>query len=582
MLIHLLDATYELFRAHFGRPPHAAADGSAAGATLGLVESVLSLLREDGVTHVGCASDHVIRSWRNDRFAGYKTDAGMPRELLAQFGPAEDALRAIGVVVWPMVEFEADDALGAAAARWADHPDVERVVILTPDKDMAQCVRADGRVVTYDRRNRRFMDHDGVIEKFGVPPASIPDYLALVGDSADGYPGLPGWGSRSAAAVLSRYPHIEDIPASVSGWDVSLRGAASLALTLRERRDEAFLYRELATLRLDAPIPQTRARRASLARAGPVGVRGAGGTARRSGPALPTAPAALTLLTPRSGEQLSQGSVMRARGRDDADAPRRAREIEPRPAVGRGHERPALGRDDTGRADIPEREPAPLDIGVEAAVRDVGQPQRRRSHRAGDPNGAVERPVAAGEAAPWQADMDDRVDQPFLGGQADGLAVEGGPSALDRREELAADRVEHDAEDGHAVDDEADADREERQAVRVVDGAVERVDDPQACARSIRARLSRQGRARRGVARFLRQERIVGEGRADGLDDRRLGEVVHLGHDVLLALVDDALESLVAVDLDDTRRASGCGRGRQLEAEVRRGSHTPIVSGQPR
>jgi 5'-3' exonuclease len=155
-----------------------------------------------------------------------------------------------------MVEFEADDALGAAAARWADAPGVERVVILSPDKDMAQCVRADGRVVTYDRRNRRFMDHAGVIEKFGVAPASIPDYLALVGDSSDGYPGLPGWGARSTAAVLARYPHLEDIPASVSAWDVSVRGAASLALMLRERRDEALLYRELATLRLDAPIPQ--------------------------------------------------------------------------------------------------------------------------------------------------------------------------------------------------------------------------------------------------------------------------------------------------------------------------------------
>ena len=256
MLIHLLDATYELFRAHFGRPPHAAADGTAAGATLGLVESVLSLLREDGVTHLAAATDHVIRSWRNDRYAGYKTEAGMPPELLAQFHPAEDALRAIGVVVWPMAEFEADDAIGAAAARWADHPDVERVVILSPDKDMSQCVRADGKVVTYDRRNRKFLDHAGVIAKFGVPPESIPDYLALVGDSADGYPGLPGWGSRSAAAVLARYPHLEDIPASVSAWDVSVRGGASLALTLRERRDEVALYRELATLRLDAPIPQ--------------------------------------------------------------------------------------------------------------------------------------------------------------------------------------------------------------------------------------------------------------------------------------------------------------------------------------
>ena len=257
MIIHLLDATYELFRSHFGRPPHAAADGSAASATLGVVESALYLLREDGVTHLACATDHVIRSWRNERFAGYKTEAGMPPELLAQFEPAEDALRAIGVVVWPMVEFEADDAIGAAAARWADHPDVERVVILTPDKDMAQCVRADGKVVTYDRRARRFVDHDGVIAKFGVSPASIPDYLALVGDSADGYPGLPGWGARSASAVLSRYPHLEDIPASVSAWDVSVRGAASLALALRERREEVLLYRELATLRLDAPIPQT-------------------------------------------------------------------------------------------------------------------------------------------------------------------------------------------------------------------------------------------------------------------------------------------------------------------------------------
>jgi 5'-3' exonuclease len=181
----------------------------------------------------------------------------MPPELLAQFWPAEDALRALGVVVWPMVEFEADDALGAAAARWADDPRVEQVVILSPDKDMAQCVRADGRVVTYDRRNRRFVDFEGVVERFGVAPASIPDYLALVGDSSDGYPGLPGWGARSTAAVLARYPHLEDIPASVSAWDVSVRGAASLALTLRDRRDEALLYRELATLRLDAPVPQS-------------------------------------------------------------------------------------------------------------------------------------------------------------------------------------------------------------------------------------------------------------------------------------------------------------------------------------
>jgi 5'-3' exonuclease len=253
--VHLLDATYELFRAHFGRPPHEDAEGQAVGATLGVVESVLSLLR-DGVTHLGCATDHVIRSWRNERFAGYKTEAGMPPELLAQFGLVEEALRSLGVVVWPMVEFEADDALAAAALRFADHPRVERVVILSPDKDMAQCVRPDGRVLTFDRRAGRFFDAAAVEEKFGVPPASIPDYLALVGDSADGYPGLPGWGARSTAAVLRRYPHLEDIPDSVAAWDLSLRGAAGLARMLKERRAEALLYRELATLRVDAPIPQ--------------------------------------------------------------------------------------------------------------------------------------------------------------------------------------------------------------------------------------------------------------------------------------------------------------------------------------
>jgi 5'-3' exonuclease len=255
--IHLLDATYELFRAHFGRPPRSGSDGAAVGATLGVVESVLSLLREDGVTHLGCATDHVIRSWRNDAYAGYKTDAGMPPELLAQFPLVEDALRALGLVVWPMVDFEADDGLAAAAVRFADHPDVERVVILSPDKDMAQCVRTDGKVLTFDRRAGKFYDADAVAEKFGVAPASIPDYLALVGDTADGFPGLPGWGARSAAAVLQRYPHLEDIPDSVSAWDVSVRGAASLARTLKEQRRDAELFRELATLRTDAPIPES-------------------------------------------------------------------------------------------------------------------------------------------------------------------------------------------------------------------------------------------------------------------------------------------------------------------------------------
>jgi 5'-3' exonuclease len=255
--IHLLDATYELFRAHFGRPPHADGEGKPVAATLGVVESVLSLFRDDGVTHLGCATDHVIESWRNARYAGYKSSIGVPRELLAQFQLAEDALRAIGAVVWPMVEFEADDALGAAAVRWVDAPGVERIVIMTPDKDMGQCVREDGRVVTFDRRKRLFVDADGVRAKFGVSPESIPDFLALVGDSADGYPGIPGWGAVSTAAVLRRYGHLEAIPESIAKWDLAgVRSAPTLAASLRDHRADAFLFRELATLRLDAPLPQ--------------------------------------------------------------------------------------------------------------------------------------------------------------------------------------------------------------------------------------------------------------------------------------------------------------------------------------
>jgi 5'-3' exonuclease len=257
--VHLLDATYELFRAHFapGRPEARDPGGRPVKATVGLLESTLSLLREDGVTHLACASDHVIRSWRNERWPGYKTEAGVPPELLAQFGLAEDALRALGVVCWPMVEYEADDALGTGAARWGDDPEVERVVIMTPDKDMAQCVREDGRVVLYDRRKRLFVDADGVRQRFGVSPASIPDFLALVGDSADGYPGIPGWGKLSAAAVLSRYPHLEDIPESVVRWDLRVRGAATLAASLRDHRKEALLFRELATLSTDVPLTET-------------------------------------------------------------------------------------------------------------------------------------------------------------------------------------------------------------------------------------------------------------------------------------------------------------------------------------
>jgi 5'-3' exonuclease len=257
--VHLLDATYELFRAHFapGRPQALDPQGRPVGATVGLLESVLFLLREGGVTHLACASDHVIRSWRNERWPGYKTEAGVPPELLAQFQLAEDALRALGVVCWPMVEYEADDALGTGATRWGDDPEVERVVIMTPDKDMAQCVREDGRVVLYDRRKRLFVDADGVRQRFGVSPASIPDFLALVGDSADGYPGIPGWGKLSAAAVLSRYPHLEDIPDSVVRWDLRVRGAATLAASLRDHREEALLFRELATLSSDVPLTES-------------------------------------------------------------------------------------------------------------------------------------------------------------------------------------------------------------------------------------------------------------------------------------------------------------------------------------
>jgi 5'-3' exonuclease len=253
--VHLLDATYELFRAHFApRPQRYDAAGNPASATIGVLENVLYLLHEEAVTHLGCASDHVIESWRNDRWPGYKTSFGVAPELLRQFAPAEEALTALGVVVWPLVEWEADDGLGTAAARFADAPGVERVVIMTPDKDMGQCVREDGKVVQFDRRQRKLIDAAGVREKFGCPPESIPDFLALVGDSADGYPGIPGWGKVSAGAVLTRYGHLEDIPEKVAHWDVNVRGAATLAASLRDHLDLAFLFRELATLVTDVPL----------------------------------------------------------------------------------------------------------------------------------------------------------------------------------------------------------------------------------------------------------------------------------------------------------------------------------------
>ena len=250
MRVHLVDATYELFRAHFApRPPTLSTDGSNLSGVAGLVDQLLYLLREEGATHVGCATDRVIESFRNDMFPGYKSSAGMPPELLSQFPIAEEAISALGLVLWPMVEFEADDAIAAACVRFAADPEVEQILICTPDKDMAQLVR-DEHVVLLDRRRRITYDEPAVMEKWGVPPTAIPDWLALVGDSSDGYPGLPGWGAKSAAAVLARYGSLEAIPPKASAWDVkSLRGAIVLAQTLRERWDEVQLYRSLARLR---------------------------------------------------------------------------------------------------------------------------------------------------------------------------------------------------------------------------------------------------------------------------------------------------------------------------------------------
>jgi 5'-3' exonuclease len=255
--LHLVDATYELFRAHHApRPRVRGRDGIELTGVDGLVSQLLWLLREDGVTHLACATDQVIRSFRNDLYAGYKTEAGVPPELLAQFPIAEAAVEALGVVLWPMVELEADDAIATAADRWAEDPAVDQVVICSPDKDLAQCVRGDV-VVLWDRRRGIVYDEAGVRAKWGVPPSAVADRLALVGDAADGYPGLPGWGERSAAAVLGRFGSIDAIPADPAAWGIAeLRGAPALAATLAARREELELYRELARLRLDAPLPQ--------------------------------------------------------------------------------------------------------------------------------------------------------------------------------------------------------------------------------------------------------------------------------------------------------------------------------------
>jgi 5'-3' exonuclease len=256
MKVHLVDGTYELFRAHYGAPPAKGLDGTAVGATRGLLRTLLALLASPGVTHVACAFDHVIESFRNDLYDGYKTGEGVPPELLTQFPLAERATRALGIVVWPMVELEADDALATAAARWSDADAVEQVVICSPDKDLAQCVKGS-RVVCLDRRQRRLLDEAGVREKFGVAPASLPDWLALVGDSADGYPGVPRWGAKSASAVLGRYARLEAIPEFEREWEVPVRGAAALGESLRTHRAEAALFRRLATLRTDAELPES-------------------------------------------------------------------------------------------------------------------------------------------------------------------------------------------------------------------------------------------------------------------------------------------------------------------------------------
>jgi len=252
MNVHLVDGTYELFRHYYGAPRAKSVDGMEVGAIRGVLGSMLSMLG-DGATHLAVATDHVIESFRNALWRTYKTGEGIEPELLAQFHPLEDALEAMGLTVLRMTDFEADDALAAGAAKAAADPRVSRVLICTPDKDLAQVVD-DGRVVQLDRRAREMRDADAVLKKFGVPPSSIPDYLALTGDSADGYPGLPGWGAKSASTVLAHYGSLERIPADSRQWAVKVRGAAKLAATLAEYRPQADLFKQIATLRLDAPV----------------------------------------------------------------------------------------------------------------------------------------------------------------------------------------------------------------------------------------------------------------------------------------------------------------------------------------
>ena len=257
MKIHLVDGTFELFRAHYSpRPGRTTPDGRDIKATHGLAQSLIALLGQPDVTHIAVAFDSVIRSFRNEMFDGYKTGDGVEPDLLAQFPLAEQITGALGITVWPMEEFEADDAIATAAVRFAARPDVEQVVMCSPDKDMSQVVSGE-RVVMLDRRKGDVINEAGVVDKFGVPPSTIADYLALVGDSADGIPGIPRWGARSTATVLTRYGHIEDIPTDMARWDVKVRGAGNLMAALTEQWDDAMLYRDLATLRLDVPLGET-------------------------------------------------------------------------------------------------------------------------------------------------------------------------------------------------------------------------------------------------------------------------------------------------------------------------------------
>lgn len=272
MQIHLIDGTYELYRAYYGVPSSLNAEGLEVGAARGLLRSLCSLLLEPGTTHVAIAFDRVIESFRNDLFDGYKTGEGVEPELRAQFDLAEEVSSALGLVIWPMVEFEADDVLASAVHRWTDVNEVDRILICSPDKDLAQCVDGD-RVVLLDRMRRRVIAESDVIEKWGVPPESIPDLLALMGDSADGIPGIARWGLKSAGQLLAEYGCIEDIPTDPQTWRVKVRGAAGLSARLEAERDEARLYRSLTVLRRDVPIQEKLedlkwrgARRSALAR----------------------------------------------------------------------------------------------------------------------------------------------------------------------------------------------------------------------------------------------------------------------------------------------------------------------------